>query len=284
MPSDPPVSGLAHSEILRTARDLAYDDYLADLLAPERHRADLLTVAALFGEFAKLPLQVNDATLGEIRFQWWRETLASGTKTGAPLADALVDLQARLGMQIGELLAPALEARAAELYAEPFPDRAAFDAYVVAPERAHLQLRAAIMGVSMPRDTGDEATSELLDEAAGVIGLVRTCCRLPLLFAKGRYPLDLAETGGGEDSLDEAALQTAMVGLVARAQTAWRHLQPRIKRISPELRPLILPVALAGPYLRVLQSVGHDVLRHIAEPSPLERSARLWLAARLGWF
>jgi phytoene synthase len=284
MPSDRPNSNLEHSEILRTARDLAYDDYLADLLAPERYREDLLTVAAMFGEFAKLPLQVSDATLGEIRFQWWRDALASGTKTGAPLADALVDIQARLGLPLAEVVAPALEARAAELYAEPFPDRAAFDAYVVAPERAHMRLRAAIMKQSKALDTHGDATSALLDDAARVIGLVRTCCRLPLLFAKGRYPLHLALQGGSGETVDEAALRAAMAGLAADAATTWGHLRPRIKRISPELRPLILPVALAGPYLRVLQSVGHDLLRHIAEPSPLERSTRLWLAARVGWF
>lgn len=282
MPSDRAVSDLVSAEILRSARDLAYDDYMAALLAPERHRADLLIAAATFGELAKLPLQVSDATLGEIRFQWWRDILASGAKTGSPIADALIGLQSRLGIPVAEILAPALEARAAELYAEPFPDRAAFDAYVVAPERAHLRLRAAILGHSVTGDAASPATSALLDEAAGEIGLVRACCRLPLLFAKGRYPIDLAGTGGGE-TVDEAILRGAVTGLVGDAAAAWGRLRPRIKRISPELRPLILPIALAGPYLRVLQGVGHDLLRQIAEPSPLERSVRLWLAARVGW-
>lgn len=280
--TDRDAEALKAAEVLRTARDFAYDDYLAALLAPKASRGDLLTLAAAFGELARIPLQVSDATLGEIRLQWWRDALAGGTRSGHAVADALTDLGRRLsrhgGPSLPETFAPAIDARAAELYSEPFADAQAFDACMTAPARAHLVLRAAVLGV--PADA-------LPMEAARTLGLVRACVRLPLLFAKGRCPIDAARLGGetGPDAVpDLAALSRAMADLVAEADAAWRSLRPELQRINRDQRLVLLPLALSGPYLRVLQGVGHDLVRQVADPSPLERSVRLWLAARLGRF
>lgn len=268
--------------IARAARDLAYDDYLAALLAPAAARADLLTLAAYFGEIARVPLQVSEAALGEIRLQWWRDALSSDGRSGHPVADALNALKFRAGLPLDLLLAP-LEARAAELYAEPFPDAAAFDATVDASEAAHLRLRAHVLEPG--RDAAFEA---LIAEAARVLGLTRWAVRLPFLLAKGRYPLDAQRLAmaapGAAAEVDEAALRAAVRAIVGEAEAGFRRLRPRLRRMTRAQRQVVLPVALAGPYLRVLQGVGHDLLRDVAEPSPLTRSARLWGAARLGWF
>jgi len=122
--------------------------------------------------------------------------------------------------------------------------------------------------------------------AARTLGLVRACVRLPLLLAKGRCPIDAARLGetGPDVAADPAALSRAMADLVAETGAAWRTLRPELQRINRDQRLALLPVALSGPYLRVLQGVGHDLVRQVADPSPLERSVRLWLAARLGRF
>lgn len=277
-------AAIMRAEIDRAARELAYDDYLAALLAPPRHRGDLVTLAAVFGELARIPLQVSDATLGEIRLQWWRDALASDARSGHPVADAARALNMRLPRPLAELIAPVIEARAAELYAEPFPTAEAFDAYVTAPEKAAIAIRAALLGV-LP-DESVYQPNALFDAGARTLGLVRTCARLPHLFAKGRYPLDAQRLGitGDADLINEHWLRVAMSELANEAATAWIALRPSLRRINPDLRRVMVPVALAGPYLRVIQQPGRDVLRDVADPSPLERSTRLWLAARLGRF
>ena len=274
------TAGNEHVEVVRAARDLAYDDYLAALLAPREHQAGLLALAALFGELARIPLHVTDATLGEIRLQWWRDAFAARSRTGHPVADAALDLEPRLPAPLSEMIAPVIEAHAAELYAEPFPTNDAFAAYTAAPLTALFALRAALLGRS------GLAADRIALDAAAALGRVRTCARLPYLFAKGRYPVpaDRISAPGPEHEIDEPALRSAMGGLIDEAATAWTALRPQLQRISPGLRRVILPVALAGPYLRAIQKDGRDVLRDVADPSPLERSARLWLAARIGRF
>ncbi len=267
-------------EVVRAARDLAYDDYLAALLAPRAHQAGLLTLAALFGEIARIPLHVTDATLGEIRLQWWRDAFASKAGSGHPVADAALALEPRLPAPLSEMMAPVIEAHAAELYAEPFPTNEAFDAYAAAPVTALFALRAALL------DRSGIAADSLTVDAAVALGRVRTCTRLPYLFAKGCYPVpaDRVAAPGPDGEMGEPALRVAMASLIDDAATAWTTLRPQLQRISPDRRRVVLPVALAGPYLRAIQKDGRDVLRDVTDPSPLQRSATLWLAARIGRF
>jgi phytoene synthase len=272
--------GNENAEVVRAARDLAYDDYLTALLAPRKHQSDLLTLAALFGELARIPLHVTDATLGEIRLQWWRDAFAAKSRTGHPVADAALALEPQLPAPLSEMIAPVIEAHAAELYAEPFPTNDAFAAYTAAPVRALYAIRAALLG-----HPGLAADPIALD-AAAALGRVRTCARLPYLFAKGRYPVpaDRISAPSPDDDINEPALRVAMVGIIEEAATVWTGLRPQLKRISPDLRRVVLPTALAGPYLRAIQKDGRDVLRDVTDPSPLHRSATLWLAARIGRF
>ncbi len=268
------------AEVVRAARELAYDDYLAALLSPRESQADLLTLAALFGELARIPLHVTDAALGEIRLQWWRDAFAAKTRSGHPVADAALALEPRLPAPLMDMMSPVIEAHAAELYAEPFPSQVAFDAYATRPVAASLALRAALLGRT------ELASLPIAIEAASTVGLVRTCARLPFLFAKNRYPvpvdrLALSSTG---DEIDEQTLRLAMSGLIHDAATGWAALQPQLQRICPDLRRVVLPAALAGPYLRAIQKDGRDILRDVADPSPLGRMTRLWLAARIGRF
>ncbi len=184
-----PAAQDANEDVRRAARDLAYDDYLAALLAPRNQQADFITIAALMGELARIPLHVTDPALGEIRLQWWRDALAADSPSGHPVADAVRAMRPRLPMPVGDFIAPVLEARAAELYAEPFATRAAFDAYVMSPELAAMRLRAALFGLHPVTDRAIE------EEAARALGLVRAAARMPYLFAKGRTPLSADQFG-----------------------------------------------------------------------------------------
>jgi phytoene synthase len=273
------IADMHRAEVARSARDLAYDDYLSALLAPRDGLDDLIVVAALLGELARVPLTVSDAPLGEIRLQWWRDALSSTVRTGHPVADAAIALARRLDAPLIDVVSPALEAYAAELYAEPFHSNEAFLAYVTAVPNCTFTLRAAILG------TPDVLSDPIVSDAARTLGLVRTCVRLPQLLAKGRTPLSAeaqpAETGDGDN---EDALRTAISNLIRQAAADWAGLRLRLRSAKSDVRRVLLPVALSGPYWHAIQSFDRDVLRDVGEPSPLERATRLWLAARLGRF
>jgi len=86
----------------------APDFFVAALLAPAAARDDLIAVAALIGEIARIPAQVSEPMLAEIRLQWWRDALlaaATGVRTGHPVADAVAHTITRRRLDVGRLLA-----------------------------------------------------------------------------------------------------------------------------------------------------------------------------------
>ncbi len=50
--------------------------WLSSRYAPDDKRAALIVLYAFYYELARVRLVVTDATLGNIRFQWWRDALA----------------------------------------------------------------------------------------------------------------------------------------------------------------------------------------------------------------
>ena len=130
------------------ARTHDFDRYLAALLAPPAARADLIVIAAFAGELARIPHVVREPMMGEIRLQWWRDAIAgfaTGAATGHPVADALGELARRRKLPREELLA-AVDAREADLYADPFADEAALDRYLAGCEGTFFALDAAVLG------------------------------------------------------------------------------------------------------------------------------------------
>lgn len=286
------MTDIARAEVVRAARDTAYDDYAAALLAPAGPmRDDLMTVAAYLGELARIPLQVSDPVLGEIRLQWWRDALTDGAGAGHPIAEAMTGLLARHSIPLHTVLAP-LEVRAAELYPDVFPDDAAFEAYAVGGERAHLMMRRHIVQNAI--EGGDvsaasvSAPDDLQERGARVLGLTRLLVRLPHVMSRGRWPLPGPRLGlvapDDAPSLEDDAVTATLTGITHDARQSLVPLIGDLRRIKPQNRLIFLPLALAGPYLRVLERGGHDLLRDIAELQPMARLGRLWLAARWGRF
>jgi 15-cis-phytoene synthase len=263
------------------ARDHAFDDYLVALLAPRALRADLLALAAYFGDIARIPLTVGAPGLGEIRLQWWRDAIERGSGGGHPVADALVDAASRRAWSVAILLQP-LDAHAVELYADPLPGEAAFEAYLSGIEGARLALQAQCWGVAQSDDV-----QSALESAGRTLSLVRLLRRFPLLVSKGRLPFpatrfpdswpgDLSEDAG------ERALRTVVNTLLIEAENRLTETRLQLGRIPVAARQPFLSLALARPYLRALRRPGYNPLRQVADVSPITRVSTLWLAHMLG--
>src|SRR5262245_33452903 len=118
------------SAVIEAARTHERDRYLSALLAPSAVRADLLVLAAYLGEVRRIPLAVHEAAVGEMRLQWWRDTLAGNNPSaGHPVADAMIGVVERRQLDRNLILAP-LEGVSRELYEDGFEHDENLEAYV----------------------------------------------------------------------------------------------------------------------------------------------------------
>jgi phytoene synthase len=266
--------------VRHAARSLAHDWYLAALLAPRSVRDDLVTLAAYAGETARIAHAVSEPGLGAIRLQWWRDAIAyavAGVRTGNPVADALTDMARRRALP-ADLLELPLTGRERELDAGSIADETSFEDYLTETWGTAFRLAARALG-----SEETEAMRALCGRSAAAYGRTRVALDLPRHLAHGRLPLppsrfpahdprDLPETEA------RAAVKAAITVLAKEAREALAEARTALRAAPAAVRPAFLPLALIEPYLRALESPGHDPLRDVADISPLVRVVRLWLA------
>lgn len=126
--------------------------WLSSRYAPEIERLALITLYAFYYELARVRVSVSDPTLGQIRFQWWR--------------DALSELMNGEQRQHDVVTALAAEFAAGRLHGEPLlaiVER--FEAAFLANDRSlepEDLLAAAAAGICAP---GEEIATEVKDIA-----------------------------------------------------------------------------------------------------------------------
>ncbi len=162
------------------------DRYFSALFAPAPVRPLLFALYAFNHELARIAEVVRDPMMGDIRLQWWRETLQQA-REGRPrahdVAGALSDLFSRLDLPL-QLFDAMLDARAFDSSPEPFADDAARDAYLDATSGTLMRLAARVLGVGAAQD----ALAGEAGLAYGLAGLIRSQA-----FHRGRGKVFLAD-------------------------------------------------------------------------------------------
>ncbi|MGE0024775.1 MAG: squalene/phytoene synthase family protein [Hyphomicrobium sp.] len=262
--------------VLDAARSSDRDRYLAALLAPADARADLVVLAAYLGETRRIPLLAHDAAVGEIRLQWWRDALgADAPASGHPVADAVAGLARRHGLDRDLVLAP-VEGASRELYEDGFADDERLDRYAAETGGAGLRLALLVLGC------GEAALGVV--PAGRALALTRLALTLPQHLALGRLPLPPAYLGGLSDPRGAAPAEarSATRALLSRlSEEALRALDAFRKEaagLEPDARAAFLPLVLVEPYVKSVLAPRRDVLRDVADISPLSRVMRLWFA------
>ncbi|MEQ1578451.1 MAG: squalene/phytoene synthase family protein [Hyphomicrobium sp.] len=269
--------------ILGNARLHEPDRYIAALLSPANVRDDLITIAAYLGEVRRIPLSVSDATLGEIRLQWWRDVLEAGAEgglSGNPIADEMVRVMARHDLPLRLVLAP-LDAACTELGGEPFGDEEDWSAYLGHAEGAGMQLAALCIGEQV------SANGEQVLEVSGrAYAAVRMALRLPELIAKARWsvPKSIASKGDprhvtrGEA---RAIISRANDVLVEQAIRDLGRARKALTFAHAGTLAAILQVALVRPYAKAILRGSRDSLLEPPQIAPLTRISRLWWASKM---
>jgi NADH dehydrogenase [ubiquinone] 1 alpha subcomplex assembly factor 6 len=251
------------------------DRFQTALFAPAARREALFALYAFNYEIARVRETVTQPTLGHIRLEWWRETVAAAYDSGParrheiaePLTAAIRD--AGLGRAHFERL---IEARAGDLEDDPPASLAALEEYAEATSAplVHLALElldaASAEAVAAGRDIGiGYALAGLLRALPYRIGVARPILPADLAAGHGLDPGDCAR------ERDRPALRAVVASL---AEAAERHLQAaRARRalLPRAALPALLPAVIAANSLAGLRRNGFDPFAPaLALPDPLQ--------------
>jgi 15-cis-phytoene synthase len=216
------MSDSAKTYCMELVREHDKDRFLASLYAPSELQGGLFSLYAFRHEIARIRFAVSDAQLGEIRLQWWRDTLASLHEPQAhPVAAALAETIRQHNLPITPLHA-LIDAHAFDLYADIMPSLTSLEAYLGETQAAVFQLASLIVSPA-------QANPELSGYAGVAYGLA-------ILLNGFRSNVKFLPS-------DCTAEQAA--GLARR-----RLQQSRAQQLSSNLLPVFLPVTTTELYLR----------------------------------
>lgn len=266
------------------ARDA--DRYFAALFAPKETRGALFALYALNYELAHVGESVREPMVGDIRMQWWRETLESA-RDGHPRAHVVAHaLAAAMAAQDlpGDLFERMIEARGFDYLDGYFTDCAELESYAADTAGALMQLALRAAGATVAKD---EAA---LDEAAREAGIAYALCgllrALPHHAARRKLylPLDVlaAHAISPEDIFsgrDSEGLRAAVAAIAARARA---HLDAAraLGRPGAKALPVFLPLGLVPLYLKQMAAPDFNPFRMAVE-LPLYRRQWRYLTAAL---
>ncbi|MEI9931888.1 MAG: squalene/phytoene synthase family protein [Rhizomicrobium sp.] len=153
----------------KTVRKHDPDRYLSALFAPADRRPFLFALYALNHELARVAESVREPMIGEIRLEWWRETL-EGARNGNPrphdVARAMATAFAAFDLP-PEVLTAMIDARSLDFNHGSFTDDTSRDDYIDATSGNVMRLASRILG-AVRDDFAREAGL-----AYGLVGLLR---------------------------------------------------------------------------------------------------------------
>jgi NADH dehydrogenase [ubiquinone] 1 alpha subcomplex assembly factor 6 len=264
------------------------DRFQTVLFAPAARREALFALYAFNYEIARVRESVTEPMLGQIRLQWWRESIAAAFDGGPvrhhfvvePLAAAISEF-ALTRAHFDRLI----DARETDLASDPPASLTALEDYAEASSARLVYLALEVLGVS---DAAATAAALHIGIAYGLAGLLRA---VPFQAPAARpiIPADIAARTGLTEQ--DYRLPRSTPGLRAAAAelaaAACRHLdmaRAHRAKVPRAALPALLPAVVARRALVRLRRAGYNPLdRALAAPDPLQ-SWRLAAAALFNRF
>jgi phytoene synthase len=269
----------AHCE--QVVREADKDRFLATLFAPANRRPALMALYAFNAEVARVRDAIRDPMAGEVRLQWWRDTIerpGGGEARANPIAAALLDTVVRFRLPVADLL-ELIEARSFDLYNDPMPTLTALDAYADKTASTLIGLACRLLDPQAEQPTAIRHAGR----AYVITGLLRA---FPVHAARGQLyvPLELLERHGAqaEDILAGRTtpdIVAALAELRAIARTHYDTYAQVSAALPASLMPAFLPLALVPAYLAKLERARRNPFRLVDVPQ-WRRQWILWRAAR----
>jgi phytoene synthase len=259
-------------------RNQDFERYAATLFVPAEHRRTLLALYAFNAEVSRVHEHVSQPLPGEIRLQWWTDTLAGaghGDVEGNPVAAELL-LAIRTHDLPVDRLTKLVDAHVFDLYNDPMPDLAVLESHINDTASTLLALAARILGhVSGPIE-------QAADHGGLAQGVVRLIATLPYDAARRQMfiPQDmLIRNGGSAEEVYAGKLtppiRTTLDELISGAQAQLGTAMALLPELPAEARRAFLPLALVARDLERVSAVGHDPFV-LTVPSRLRTLWTLW--------
>ncbi|MBM3601250.1 MAG: squalene/phytoene synthase family protein [Alphaproteobacteria bacterium] len=250
-----------------------HDRYLCALFAPGERREDLLALLAFNHELAKTRESVTEPMLGQIRLQWWRESIA-GIYGGQirrheviePLAAAVVrNHLPRPGLDA------LIDAREADLAADPPKTLADLEAYAEATGGGLNDLALILLGAA---DEASRRAGRHVGVGWALTGLLRATSHLVrqrrLLIPQNLHEKYLINISEVMEFRDSRALSFAVAEIAELARERLRAARALRADVSRAAQPVLLAAGIADVYLRRLARAGYRVFEpRLAEPARL---------------
>ena len=271
-------------DMAETLRGLDRTLYFSSLFVAEGKRRHVQALYAFAAEIARIPFLVSEPQLGEIRLQWWLDTLDGiyhGDPQDHPIAAAL-----REAIGEGDLpqhaLANLVKAHQFDLYSDLMPTLNDLEGYLGETVSAVIQMAASVMRKEEALECAEAAG------LAGVgYGMARLLCTAPVWLSRGTcfIPAELLAARNLKADEVVSAENEAAAGLILselrhRAQQRLNEARRVAFTIRSDLRAAFLPAALTDVYLKTLAKKGRAALTKPTEVSQLRLQWELWKAAR----
>lgn len=272
---------MTNSYCATQVRRYDYDRYLTALFAPAGRRESLLALYAFNHEVAKTRETVTEPMIGQMRLQWWRETIDGiygGNVRQHAVATALAKAIEAHGLPRGPF-ERLIDAREFDLAAGPPDDVAALLRYA---EGTSSTLVALALDIVQDRKGEGWDIAHPGGIAYALTGLLRS---LPFHLAQRRchIPRELLDRHGvSEAALYGGAPEVSPIvsDLAAVARTNLNEAKAAARGAPRAARAALLPLSLAETMLNRLEKRGFDVFDPTIEPAPLSRLVRLLVASR----
>jgi len=255
-----------------------HDRYLTALFLPPPRRAAALALYAFNLEIARTREIVSEPLLGQIRLQWWRETiegLYAGNPREHPVVDAL-GAAIRIHGLPRERLDGLIDAREADLDDGPPPDFETLEAYAVETSG---ELSALVMQTLDRSGEVSIAAARQVGTAWAIIGLARAVgfhAQTQRLY----IPEELLSEYEVErrrlfDLKPSAGLNRAVETMAERAACLLADARSSLPDIPKPARRGLLLASLADRHIAAIRKVGFDPFAIPAAQAPP--------VLRLGW-
>lgn len=260
-------------------RDGDRDRYLTALFAPPVLRQRLFALYAFNVEMARVAEVVSEPMLGEIRLQWWRESLDAIYGTGIDGATLRRhDITPALACVIADADLPRvtfdrmIDARVHDLEDAPFETVTSLEQYLreTGGGLMELAIRALCPPGLVPEQGAIDDIAASGAVAYGLPGLVRA---IGYHAAQGRcmMPRDMMEAGGLDPHDFLHRRMTEPLGdlvrdLCDRADAALRRFEGVARSLPRAAIPACLPVVLARSDIGLLRKSGYDPFRLEGHP------------------
>lgn len=259
-----------------------HDRYVAALFLPADRRPAALALHAFNLEIARTREIVSEPLLGQIRLQWWRETI-EGIYAGTPREHPVVDA---LGAAISahelprDRLASLIDAREADLEDGPPDDLDALEAH---GRETSGELSALVMRCLVPADRTAIDAARHVGTAWAIVGLARAVgfhAQTQRLYV----PQDLLSEYEVErrrlfDLKPSPGLNRAVEAMIARAEALISAARVAASDMPKPARRGLLLARLADRHIAAIRAAGCDPFAiPAARPAPVLRLA--WSAWR----